>query len=78
MMMYIVSSIFSYTSCMLDIEYFSSNHNIHKSTCGLCFWASDPYLIDFGRIYQLKGLEPKNKGQTNFYECCDLTEKVYL
>ena len=21
---------------------FSSNHNIHKSFCGLCFWASDP------------------------------------
>ena len=20
----------------------------------------------------------KNKGHTNFYECCDLTEKVYL
>ena len=20
----------------------------------------------------------KNKGQTNFYECCDLTKKVYL
>ena len=24
---------------------FSSNHNIHKSSCGLCFWAPDP-LID--------------------------------
>ena len=24
---------------------FSSNHNIHKSSCGLCFWALDP-LID--------------------------------
>ena len=21
---------------------------------------------------------PKNKGHTNFYECCDFTEKVYL
>ena len=28
----------------LDIL-FSSNHNINKSSCGLCFWASDP-LID--------------------------------
>ena len=28
----------------LDIL-FSSNHNIHKSSHGLCFWASDP-LID--------------------------------
>ena len=24
------------------------------------------------------GLKPKNKGHTNFYECCDLMEKVYL
>ena len=35
-------------------------------------------LIDFTKIFQLKGLKPKNKGHTNFYECCDLTEKVYL
>ena len=24
------------------------------------------------------GLKPKNKGCANFYECCDLTKKVYL
>ena len=24
------------------------------------------------------GLKPKNKGHANFYECCDLTKKVYL
>ena len=35
-------------------------------------------LKDFSKIYQLKGLKPKNKGHTNFYECCDLTKKVYL
>ena len=29
-------------------------------------------LIDFSAIYQLIFLEPKNKGYTNFYECCDL------
>ena len=34
--------------------------------------------LDFSKIYQLKGLKPKNKGHANFYECCDLTEKVYL
>ena len=34
----------AYTITKLDIL-FSSNHNIHKSSCGLCFWASDP-LID--------------------------------
>ena len=33
---------------------------------------------DFSKIYQLKGLKLKNKGHTNFYECCDLTEKVHL
>ena len=35
-------------------------------------------MIDFTRIFQLKGLTPKNKGHTNFYKCCDLTKKVYL
>ena len=30
---------------------FSSNYNIQKSLCGLCFWASD-FLID--RFYVLK------------------------
>ena len=29
----------------LDTILFSSNHNIHKSSCDLCIWASDP-LID--------------------------------
>ena len=37
-----------YKYITLDIL-FSSNHNIHKSLCGLCFWASDP-LID--RFYK--------------------------
>ena len=36
------------------------------------------WLIDFTKIFQLKGLKHKNKGRTNFYECCDLTKKVYL
>ena len=35
-------------------------------------------LIDFTRIFQLKGLKPKIKGYTNFYECSDLTKKLYL
>ena len=26
---------------------FSSNHNIHKSLCALCFWASDPLVEIF-------------------------------
>ena len=31
--------------------------------------------MDFSKIYQSKGLKPKNKGHTNFYEHCDLTKK---
>ena len=30
----------------LDIL-FSSNHNIHKSSWGLCFWVSDPLMERF-------------------------------
>ena len=31
-----------------NIRYtFSSNHNIYKSSCGLCFWASDPLIERF-------------------------------
>ena len=36
------------------------------------------WMIDFSKIYGLKHLKPINKGNTNFYECCDLTKKVYL
>ena len=35
-------------------------------------------MKDITKIYQLKGLKPKNKDHTNFYDCCDLTQKVYL
>ena len=43
---------------------FSSNHNIHKSLCGLCL------------IFQLNGVTPKTKGHMNFKECCDLTKNI--
>ena len=33
---------------------------------------------EFFRSKVVKSLKSKNKGQTNFYECCDLTKKVYL
>ena len=36
------------------------------------------YLKAFSIFYYSEGLKPKNKGHTNFYECCDLTKKVYL
>ena len=61
----------------LDIL-FPSIQNIYKSLCGLYFWTSDPLIDGVTKIFQLKGLKPKNKGHTNFYECCDLTKKLYL
>ena len=58
----------------LDIL-FSSNHNIHKCSYGLCFLASDTLMEGFS----IKGSKAQNyKGLTNFYECCDLMNKVYL
>ena len=40
------SSVSRYLGITLDIL-FSSNHNIHKSSCGLCFWDSDPLVERF-------------------------------
>ena len=48
----------------------------------LDFWPFNRMIlvkqIDSSKIYRLKGLKPKNKGHMNFFECCDLTKKVYL
>ena len=36
------------TNLLRYIRYtFLSNHNIHKSSCGLCLWASDPLIERF-------------------------------
>ena len=42
--------------CMLDI-FFSSNHNIHKSLYGLCFWALDLLIERFYWNLSIKGSE---------------------
>ena len=44
----------------------------------LAFGLQTLHSIDVTKIFRLKGLKTKNKGHTNFYECCDLTKKVYL
>ena len=31
--------------------------------------------MDFTEFFQLKGLKSKNKGHTNFYDCCDFDKK---
>ena len=33
--------------------------------------------MDFSKIYLLKGLKPRKKGRTSFYECCDLTKNKF-
>ena len=41
-------------------------------------WLQTLRLIDFSKMYQLKDLGLKNKVLNYFYECCNLTKKVYL
>ena len=45
---------------LLDIL-FSSNHNIHKSSHGLCFWASDPLIDIFYYNLSMKGSEAQKQ-----------------
>ena len=44
----------------LDIL-FLSNHNIHKSSHGLCFWASDPLIDKFYKNLSIKGSEAQKQ-----------------
>ena len=44
----------------LDIL-FSSNHNIHKSLYGFCFWAPDPLFDRFYKNLLIKGSEAQNR-----------------
>ena len=48
------------TMSKLDIL-FPSNHNIHKSSCGLCFWASDPFIDRFYKNLSIKGSEAQKQ-----------------
>ena len=34
---------------------FSSNHNIHKISCGLCFWTLDPFINRLYSNLSIKG-----------------------
>ena len=42
---------------------FSSNHNIHKSSYGLYFWASDPLIERFYWNHSIKGSEAGKQRQ---------------
>ena len=71
--------------CMLNIL-FSSNHNIHKSSHGLCFWASDPLINRFYWNLSIKGSEAQKQrphellwmlwfDEKNISNVCTLWEK---
>ena len=44
----------------LDIL-FPSNRNIHKSSYGHCFWASDPLIDGFYKNLSIKGSEAQEQ-----------------
>ena len=46
--------------CPLDIL-FPSNHNIYKSSCGLCFWVSDLIINTFYWNFSIKAWSPKQR-----------------
>ena len=61
-----------------QIYFFRQITTFIKVRVAFVFGLQTLQLIDFRKIYQIQGLKPKNKAHTNFYECCDLTKKVYL
>ena len=50
----------SFGEFTLDIL-FSSNHKIHKSLYGLCFWASDPLIDKYYSNLSIKGSEAQEQ-----------------
>ena len=63
---------------ILRVKIFCQIKTFIKVRMAFVFGFQTLQLLDFTRIFQLKGLKPKNKGRINFYECCDLMKKVYL
>ena len=58
---------------MRKVKY-SSQHTMSIGMLDILFRQITTF-IEVTKIYQLKGLKPKNKGHTNLYECCDLMKK---
>ena len=47
---------------MCDARYtFLSNHNVHKSLYGLCFWALDPLIDRFYSNLSIKGFRTQKQ-----------------
>ena len=64
-------------SSELDIL-FSSNHNIHKSSCGLCFWASDTLINWFYKKLLLKGSEAQKQSPHDLLWMLWFDKKKYI
>ena len=60
--------------CTLDILFCQITTFI-KVHVAIVFGLHALWLIDFSKIYQLKGMKPKNNGHMNFYESFDWTKK---
>ena len=56
--------------------FFLSNHNVHKSLYGLCFWASDSLIDRFYINLSIKGTGAQK--QRPYEVLWTLDEKVYL
>ena len=57
---------------------FSSNHSIHKSSCGLCFWASDPLIDGFLLNISIKESEAQKQRPQELLWMLSFDKKVYL
>ena len=55
---------------------FSSNHNIHKSSSGLCFWASDPLVERFLWNLSINGSEAQKQRPCEFLWTLRFDEKI--
>ena len=60
--------------CTLD-TFFRQIKSFLRFRLAFVFGLQTYYLIDFSKIYQLKGLKPKKQDHMNFYEHCNLTKK---
>ena len=57
---------------------FSSNHNIHKSSYDLCFWATDPLIDRFYWNLSIKGSEVQKQRPHELLWMLWFDGKIYL
>ena len=78
-LLYITQFLLTLCFKTLRIRYtFSSNHNLHKCSCGLCFMASDPLIDRFSKTLLIKGFEVQKQRPNELLWMLRFDEKVYL